>query len=292
MRHILLVFLVLLFCSSCKQPKKSIVFTDPIFTDGIEGPAANSKGDLFMVNVYYLSTIGKLTYGNRNADVFLMDIEGALFNGIRFLNDSMFYAADYNLHRIFKINGNNAKYSIYAGDTSMNQPNDLAIMKNGILFASDPNWEDSTGQLWRIDIGGKCILLEKNMGTTNGVEVSPNDEYLYVNESIQRKIWKYKIDKQGNISDKKLFYSFDDAGLDGMRCDIEGNLYVARYDKGTVAIISPSGELIEEVYLSGQKPTNVTFGGKDFKTVYVTMQDKKWIEIFKADFRGREPFNY
>ena len=57
------------------------------------------------------------------------------------------------------------------------------------------------------------------MGTTNGIEVSPDETKLYVNESVQKNIWVYDLDSDGNISNKKLFYSFEDYGLDGMRCD-------------------------------------------------------------------------
>ena len=276
---------------SCDKPKKSMIFTDAGFTEGIEGPASSSNGDLYVVNFIKDGTIGRALKGEKYVRLFLSLPEGSIGNGIRFLNDSIFYVADYKAHQILKVNTINKVASTFAIDSNMNQPNDIAIMRNGILFASDPNWKNNTGQLWKIDKDAKTHLLEKNMGTTNGIEVSPNDEFLYVNESIQRKIWKYNLDKSGNVSNKTLFYSFKDFGLDGMRCDSVGNLYVARYDKGTIAVLSPKGELLEEIILVGKKPTNVTFGGIGFKSVFVTLQDKKWVEVFKADFRGREPFN-
>ena len=65
--------------------------------------------------------------------------------------------------------------------SGMNQPNDLAIAENGLLFASDPNWADSTGRLWNITLDGDVILLEDSMGTTNGIEVSTDGMRLYVN---------------------------------------------------------------------------------------------------------------
>ena len=52
------------------------------------------------------------------------------------------------------------------------------------------------------------------MGTTNGIEVSPDETKLYVNESVQKNIWVYDLDSDGNISNKILFYSFEDYGLD------------------------------------------------------------------------------
>jgi sugar lactone lactonase YvrE len=61
------------------------------------------------------------------------------------------------------------------------------------MFASDPNWKDSSGQLWKAE-NGKLSLLLKDLGTTNGIEVSPDEKTLYVNESVQRNIWAFDLD--------------------------------------------------------------------------------------------------
>ena len=73
-----------------------------------------------------------------------------------------------------------------------------------------------------------------------------------------------------------------------MRCDVTGNLYIARHGKGTVVKVSPSGEILKEINLNGKKPSNVAFGGKDGRTVYVTLQDQQNIESFRVDAPGRE----
>ena len=110
------------------------------------------------------------------------------------------------------------------------------------------------------------MLLAENMGTTNGIELSPDEKILYVNESAQRKIWAFDVDDNGNINNKRLLIEFPDFGFDGMKCDLEGNLYVARYGKGTIALIEPDGELFREVELKGKNVSNITFGGKDGRT--------------------------
>jgi len=73
-----------------------------------------------------------------------------------------------------------------------------------------------------------------------------------------------------------------------MRCDAEGNLYVARIGKGVVAKISPQGTILQEIQLIGKKPTNVAFGGSDGRTVYVTLMDQGNLESFRTDIPGRE----
>jgi len=90
------------------------------------------------------------------------------------------------------------------------------------------------------------------------------------------------------VENKRLFYEFRDFGLDGMRCDIKGNLYVCRYDAGKVVVLNPQGEIIREVVLKGKKPSNITFGGEGHMSCFVTLADRGCFETFQADFRGKD----
>ena len=131
-------------------------------------------------------------------------------------------------------------------------------------------------------------LLETGMGTTNGLEVSPDEWTLYVNETVQRNIWAYDLSPRGEISNKRLLIQFPDFGMDGMRCDMAGNLYVTRWGKGVIAKVSPQGEVLMEIGLAGAKCTNIAFGGPDGCTAYVTGADRGNVETFRVDQPGRE----
>jgi gluconolactonase len=251
------------------------------FTSGIEGPAAAPDGSIYVVNFREEGTIGRVSKDGKSS-LFVKLPEGSTGNGIRIDPHGDLLVADYTGHNVLKVELSSKKISVYAHNDQMNQPNDLAIAEDGTLFASDPNWQASTGQLWRIDTDGSTTLLEKDMGTTNGVEVSPDGKTLYVNESVQRKVWAYDLSPSGAISNKRLLIEFPDFGLDGMRCDKEGNLYITRHGKGTVAVVSPEGNLFREVQLTGKKPSNITFGGPDGKTCFVTLQDRGCLEAFRT----------
>jgi gluconolactonase len=232
-------------------------------------------------------TIGAvLPSGERR--IFLTLPEGSVGNGIRFNSQGDMFIADYPKHNVLRVTMANKQVSVYAHEPRMNQPNDIAIDHKDRLYASDPNWKESTGRIWRIDTDGTITLLEDNMGTTNGIEVSPDDKTLYVNESVKRKVWAYNLSPEGAISNKRLLIEFPDFGMDGMRCDVDGNLYISRHGKGTVVKVSPSGSVLQEITLMGKKPSNVAFGGMDGRTVYVTLQDNGNIERFLADKPGRE----
>lgn len=256
------------------------------FTGGIEGPATDANGQLYVVNFGEEGTIGQVTPEGQSS-LFVKLPEGSTGNGIRLNSAGHLLVADYTGHNVLEIDPATKAVSVYAHSDSLNQPNDLAIAKNQLLFLSDPNWKASTGNLWRVDTDGSITRLEADMGTTNGVEVSPDENKLYVNESVQRRVWVYDLSPDGAVSNKRLLIEFPDFGMDGMRCDREGNLYITRHGKGTVAIVSPAGELLHEVVLQGKKPSNITFGGPDGRTCYVTLQDRGCLETFRTEFPGR-----
>ncbi len=256
------------------------------FTSGIEGPACDAEGNLYAVNYARQHTIGKVTPAGE-CSVFLELPNGSIGNGIRFNRAGFMFIADYTNHNILKVNMRTGEISVYAHEPTMNQPNDIAIGANDIIYASDPNWGNSTGQIWRIGTDGTVTRLETNMGTTNGIEVSPDERTLYVNETVQRNIWAYDLSPEGEVRNKRLLIQFPDYGMDGMRCDIAGNLYVTRYGKGTVAKVSPQGEVLLEVKLTGKNCTNLAFGGPDGRTCYVTVADRGNIEFFRTDLPGR-----
>lgn len=286
------VFFVLSVNTRAQQSNTPLyVSTDLVpvnsFTNGVEGPAVDAEGNIYAVNYQKQGTIGKITPAGV-ASVFVELPKGSIGNGIRFDSKGNMFIADYTNHNILKVEMDTKEITVFSHDSRMVQPNDVAITKRNTFFASNPDWKNSTGSIWYANKKGKIVPLETNMGTTNGIEVSPDNKKLYVNESVQRKVWVYDINKKGKISNKRLLIEFPDFGMDGMRCDILGNLYIARFDKGVVAVVSPEGKLIREIKLLGKKPTNVAFGGPDGKTVYVTMQDKGNIETFRTDTPGYE----
>ena len=255
------------------------------FTKGIEGPACDKAGNVFAVNFKEQGTIGRVSPDGKG-EVFLTLPEGSTGNGIRFDKKGNMFIADYPKHNVMRVDAKTKKLTVFAHEPRMNQPNDLAIDAKGNLYASDPNWAKVTGQLWRISKKGKVKLLADDMGTTNGIEVSPDGKTLYVNESRQRNIWAFSIKRDGSVEEKRLLKKFEDHGFDGMRCDAKGNLYVTRHGKGIVVILSPDGKILKEVDVLGARPTNLCFGGPDGRTVYVTEVEDTRIVQFRVEHPG------
>jgi gluconolactonase len=267
----------LFVATALTQPKE--------FTPGIEGPQCDRQGNIYAVNFARQQTIGKVTPAGK-AEVFLELPGDSTGNGIVFDHSGNMYIADYVGHNVLRVDMETRKVSVFAHNKEMNQPNDLAIAPNETLYASDPAWDKGTGQIWMISKEGKISRVATDMGTTNGIDVSPDGKLLYVNESVQRNVWVFDIQADGKLANKRLLKKFDDFGFDGMRCDVEGNLYITRHGKGTVVILSPKGEILKEIDVLGKMPSNLCFGGPDGKTVYVTEVEHTRLVQFRVEKAG------
>jgi gluconolactonase len=255
------------------------------FTKGIEGPACDAEGNVYVVNLAEQGTIGKVTPEGK-AEVWVRLPGKSIGNGIVFDRKGLMYVADYVGHNVLTIDPETKKIGVFAHEDRMSQPNDLAVAPDDTLYASDPDWGKGTGQVWRIDRHGKVTLAAKDMGTANGIEVSPDGKTLYVNESVQRNVWAFDVGTDGSLANKRLVKRFADHGFDGMRCDADGNLWIARYGKGTAVQMSPKGEVLQEVDVLGASPSNLCFGGPDGKTVYVTEVTRQRLVSFRVDVPG------
>ncbi|GGC00829.1 SMP-30/gluconolactonase/LRE family protein [Dyadobacter sediminis] len=279
--------LLLLAQPSFAQTKSKNFSNEGEFTSNCEGPAVDQDGNVYAVNFARDGTIAQINKKG-NASFFVTLPKGSTGNGIRFGDANTFYVADFTGHNVLKVNLITKETTVFANEPKMNQPNDLAITASGHIFCSDPNWKENTGQIWHVSPDGKTKIAAENMGTTNGIDISPDEKKLYVNESVQKNVWVFDLSEDGTLSNKKLLYHFEDGGMDGMRCDILGNLYIARHGVGEVAVLSPEGKVIQTIKTIGKKVSNICFGGRNGKTCYITLQDRGCLESFQAKSAGRE----
>jgi sugar lactone lactonase YvrE len=264
------------------------------YTSEIEGPAVDAAGNLFVVNLHRAGTIGELTPGASASRLFAVLPDGSIGSGIRFDRNQRMYVADYRRHNIFVFDPGADMPRLYFHSSEFSQPNDLAMARDGTMFASDPDFARHTGRVWRIDraanggAAGAPMRSARPMGEANGIDLSPDDKTLYVSETDTREVWAYRID--GNaLTRPRLVVRFSTAKLDGLRTDRAGRLFVARPGNGTIALVSHDGKVLREIALQGKYPTNLTFGGADGRTVFVTQVDGGFIEAFRTDVPGREP---
>jgi sugar lactone lactonase YvrE len=262
------------------------------YTFGIEGPAVDAAGNLYVVNFQRAGTIGRLRPNAAASELFATLPAGSIGVSTRFSPDGRMFIADYKKHNIFVIEPGSTVPREYFRSDAFNQPNDMTIAKDGTIYASDPHWRRRVGQVWRIvpdgETGrGEVMISPRKLTTTNGIDLSPDEKTLYVGESETREIWAYGIDGV-RLTTPRLVKRFADHSLDGLRTDIDGRIHVARILKGTIEVLAPDGKTIREIPLRASEPTNLAFGGPDGKTVYVTQRKGGFIETFRVDRPGRE----
>ncbi|MEA2897908.1 MAG: hypothetical protein QOJ84_3523 [Bradyrhizobium sp.] len=159
------------------------------YTFGIEGPAADIDGNLFVVNIGKPGTIGRLAPGGSASEKFAELPQGSVGNSIRFDSHGTMFVADYKKHSIFTIEKGSVEPKVFFSSERFNQPNDMTIARDGTIYASDPNWKGRSGQVWRIakdpdgSVAGDIMTAPRAMGTTNGIDLSPDGRTLYVGES-------------------------------------------------------------------------------------------------------------
>src|SRR5207342_1057081 len=116
----------------------------------------------------------------------------------------------------------------------------------------------------------KLQLVISDLARPNGLVFSPDEKFLYVAESGKRVWMRYRVQKDGSVTDGALFLDASsdkaDGGPDGLRVDQKGNIYSS--GPGGVWIISPEGKHIGTFKLP-ERVANVAWGDKDGKTLYI-----------------------
>ena len=93
---------------------------------------------------------------------------------------------------------------------------------------------------------------------------TPDGSTLYVADIGDKKTYKFTINDDASLSDRTLF---TEMGSDGMTLDTAGNVYLTGPG---VTVFNPAGEQIEHIEVPERWTANVTFGGADRKTLFIT----------------------
>lgn len=242
-----------------------------------EGPAADAKGNVYFTDqpnnrILKWSTDGKLT-------VFMEDAGRS--NGMYFDRAGNLLACADMENEIWSIapdGSHTVLLTDYKG-TKMNGPNDLWAHPGGAIYFTDPLYKRDywtrnpemqiDGEhVYRLDTAtGNVTRIADDIKKPNGIIGTRDGKYLYVADIGDRKTYRYDIQPDGSLSNKQLAAPM---GSDGITLDEKGNLYIT--GKG-VTVFNPAGEEIEHIDVDAPWTANVTFGGRDGKTLFITASD-------------------
>ncbi|NIP26855.1 MAG: SMP-30/gluconolactonase/LRE family protein [Phycisphaerae bacterium] len=233
-----------------------------------EGPAADAKGNIFFTDIpnnriHKWSLDGKLSTFRENSG-------GS--NGLYFDKKGNLLACEGGGRRLVSITPK-GEVTVLADkyqNKKFNSLNDLWIDPKGGIYFTDPrygrrdNLEQDGEHVYYLTPDRKNIIrVIDDMVRPNGIIGTRNGKRLYVTDHGGKKTFVYRINKDGTLSKKELFAP---EGSDGMSIDNEGNIYLTT---NAVAVYNKKGEKIETIKVP-EGPANVTFGGKDKKTLFIT----------------------
>jgi gluconolactonase len=274
---------MLTFIASSALSQEIIKPTGPVelVQDGFaftEGPAADAKG------VVYFSDIPATTIHRISLDgeisVFTDDSKHT--NGMIFTSDGRLIGC--------QMDGAIVQYDLRSGEVAkvladsfegkrFNAPNDLINDKVGGIYFTDPLYRapeplpQGIQTVYYIDDSGTVTRVTEGIAAPNGIALSPDASKLYVIPSMQAQMLVYDVLAPGKLSEPSVFCTVrqpvgqTSTGGDGMVVDETGNLYITTHIG--IQIFSPAGAAIGLIE-TPQQPANVTFGGADRKSIFIT----------------------
>lgn len=191
-------------------------------------------------------------------------------------------------------------------------PNDLAFGPDGALYLSDSgvlfnqlaapgdvirhDFMDMAmdGRIYRIDLTTRHVeTIDSGFRFTNGLAFGP-DKNLYVAETLTGMIYRYACAGGKVVGGREAFGQVIDRGKasgafhgpDGMAFGVNGDLYVAVYGQGHIAVLGPDGTVVGRIPTKGARPTNLAFGAAGERKIYVTEDENGVIEAIDVDTDG------
>jgi gluconolactonase len=161
----------------------------------------------------------------------------------------------------------------------LNSPNDVVVKSDGSIWFTDPPFgllgyyegyraeQESPMNVYRVDgVTGEMTVVEDGVNRPNGLCFSPDESVLYlVESSVPRNLYAYDVVDNGRrLANKRKHIECADGTPDGMRCDVDGNLWMG-WGMGDAAhdgvnIYNPDGRLIGRINLP-ERCANLCFGG-------------------------------
>jgi len=238
-----------------------------------EGPAVDTQGNVFFTDqpndrILKWSVEGKLA-------TFLQPCGRA--NGLFFdTKGNILACADEN-NQLWSIDPA-GKVTVLVKDYQgklLNGPNDVWVRPDNGIYFTDPFYKRDYWKRGPKEQDGehvyflsadrqKLIRVTGDLKQPNGIRGTPDGKTLYVADIGAGKTYSYRIQRDGTLSEKKLFCEL---GSDGMTLDAEGNLYLT--GKG-VTVFDRTGKQIEHIAIDEPWTANVCFGGKDRHTLFIT----------------------
>lgn len=151
--------------------------------------------------------------------------------------------------------------------------NDVIADPRGRVFCGTMTGPDQAGTLYRLDPDRTLHVVLEGLGCPNGMGFTGDRQRMYFTDSGTHTIWRFDYDEAtGELANQRAFAQLEpEEGFpDGMTVDAEDHVWSARWDGGCVVRYDPDGQVVQRLEFPARKVSSVTFGGGDYRDMYVT----------------------
>ena len=165
----------------------------------------------------------------------------------------------------------------------LNSPNDLVENSKGDIFFTDPPYgilSDHEGYKSESELGKNYVfrfrtdknvleILSDEFDKPNGLCFSPDEKYLYVADSGDPGDIKcLELNDDYQVISSRIFAVIRPGVPDGLRVDINGNIFTSAWDG--IQVLNPSGDLIGKILVPEDRTANCCWGGRSKNRLYIT----------------------
>ncbi len=184
-------------------------------------------------------------------------------------------------------------------------PNDLVVDRRGGVYFTEPGPGAGRGaapppepplppSVYYLPPGGSAVVRVADGFRPNGIQLSPDEKTLYVNDTGGEYLLAFDVRPDGTAGPRRNFAKYEGvrktdtgfaSGADGLAVDSEGRVYIA-VPVG-VQVVSPAGMTLGVIPLPGS-PQNLAFAGQDKKTLYVVGRGNVYkVDMLAQGYKGR-----
>lgn len=300
-RHLAIVVATLFLTQCSQEPEAPLTMKDlkgkippppeGIFAEGedwelvvggmfyADGPAIDKDGNLFYSTIP-TSLINRIDNSGKetNFEPFSMQTLGMVFGP-----DERLYACRNGESSIVVYDMDGQFEVLHAGEGAPVEGfpgaetefcNDLVVRSNGDIYFTDRAKELIT----LIPANGEARIVWDQL-RPNGIALFEDEKRLVAGDSRQPRVVAFQIEDNGDLTEIKDYYEpifyvevpsrgVTIPGINGMTIDTDGRLYVTSFFG--IQVFDRDGKNIGIIRAPGPYSSNMTFGGADLSTLYVT----------------------
>ena len=230
----------------------------------------------------YSGSSGKILRWKPGTQVVPWSSQDFVIAGLKRGNDGYLVGADFIHHSLVRIYAGRDQIQSMkpmAGtseDGKFAEPNDLSVGSNGWIYVTDPDFKHrERSAVWGVSPTGNRKKMISDLEQPNGIAVTPDARTLFVSDSYDKKVYRYKVLPSGDVDggSKKLFFNPPGHGsgdMDGIELDSSGNLLVVA--RNSVWAVDSNGNVVGEQNMHANC-TNITVGFVGADAAFVTCEN-------------------